>query len=90
MYVIIGEMRIRITEDQDLTELSITFQKILAYLEDNGVSSVERCNIYLTPLKPSGSERELPATKLIDFEIMPDKPKTGGGAGRKRSYSKSR
>lgn len=83
-------MRIRITEDQDLDELSITFQKILAYLADNGVSSVERCNLYLTPIKPSGNVRELPADKWNEFEIMPDKPKTGGGGGRKRSYSKSR
>lgn len=78
-------MRIRIKENSDLDELSITLQKILAYLADNGVTSVERCNLYFTPLKPSGKEKELPDDQWDEFEIIRDQPKVRGGGGRKRS-----
>lgn len=79
-------MRIRLSNAQTLDELSITLQKILAYMADNGVESVDRCNLYLTAFKPSGAERIIPASKLDDFEIMKDQPKGGGSS---RQYGKS-
>ncbi len=78
-------MRIRINEAQDLDEINITLQKILAFLADQNIHSLDRCNLYFTPLKPSGNEKTMSAQKLDCFEVIADKPKQGGGS-RKKGY----
>lgn len=71
-------MRIKLNDTQDLDEFSIQLQKLIAFLQDNGVHSLERCNLYLSALKPSGSEKIFEAGRYEDFEIIPDKPGKGG------------
>lgn len=83
-------MRIKIKNAQSLDEFNITLQIILAYLQDNGVDSVDRCNLYFSAKKPSGNDKVLPAADLDAFEIIPEKPNSGGAVGRKpaRRYKK--
>jgi len=84
-------MRIKIKDAQSLEEFNINLQRILAYLDDNGVDSVDRCNLYFTAKKPSGGEKILPAADLEAFEIIPENPNSGGGGStRKPSRRRSR
>ena len=83
-------MRIRIHNAQDLDELSLTLQKILAHLEDAGVASADRINLYLTPLKPSGDEKTLAPEKLDSFEILADQPAGSKGRGGGKGYRNTR
>lgn len=83
--------RIRINDKKNLDELSVTLQKIIAYMDTQGVDSLDGINLYFSPMKPSGKELMIKPAKLDEFEIMPDKPqKDGGGNGYKKSYSKRR
>jgi hypothetical protein len=53
------DLRIRLNGRLDLEEFAYMLQRALARLQDQGVTSVEGCAIFLTPLTRGGSPASL-------------------------------
>ena len=75
-------MRIKINGSHDLDSIHIALQQVIAHLQDHHVAELDRINLYLTPKRADGSEKELVPVKTPAFEIIADAPKQKGG-GRK-------